>query len=312
MTDFDRGSVVIIGASSGIGQACAVYLDRLGFQVFASVLTEAEAKTLQEKTSSRLTPLILDITNEQLITAAVETVTNAVGERGIIGLINNAGIASIGPLEISPLEDIRKQLEVNVIGLIAVTQRFIPLLRQSRGRLLNIGSICGFMPSPFYGVYPASKYALESISDLFRFELRPWGIDVSLIQLGPVESPLFEKIGKQVEDLETNLAPEKRNLYSDFFDMMHRWRDNNFQDGLPKLSTEAAARKIVYALTTSQPKSRYFVAKTSVKIWSIIRFLPDKILDAILREQMSKAGIEKIKIDPKISKNNQRTLAKIN
>ncbi|NJP19816.1 MAG: SDR family NAD(P)-dependent oxidoreductase [Hydrococcus sp. CRU_1_1] len=226
-------------------------------------------------------------------------------------MINNAGIASIGPLEISPLEDIKKQLDVNIVGIIAVTQAFIPLLRQSRGRLLNIGSICGFMPSPFYGVYPASKYALESISDLFRFELRPWGIDVSLIQLGPVESPLFEKIGKQVEDLETSLSSEKQNLYSDFFEMMHRWRDNNFQDGLPKLSTEAAVSKIIYALTTSRPKSRYFVAKTSVKIWSMIRFLPDWILDAILREQMYQAGIEKTKINLETVEENKQNLAKV-
>jgi short-subunit dehydrogenase len=311
MTDFDRGTVVIVGASSGIGQACAVHLDRLGFQVFAGVLTETEATDLQQKTSSRLIPLILDITNEKQIASAAQTVANAVGKRGIIGLINNAGIASIGPLEISPLEGIKKQLDVNVVGIIAVTQAFIPLLRQSRGRLLNIGSICGFMPSPFYGVYPASKYALESISDLFRFELRPWGIDVSLIQLGPVESPLFEKIGKQVEDLETSLSPGKQNLYSDFFEMMHRWRDNNFQDGLPKLSTEAAVSKIIYALTTSRPKSRYFVAKISVKVWSMIRFLPDWILDAILREQMYKAGIEKTKINLETVEENKQDLAKV-
>jgi len=125
-----RGAVVVTGASTGIGRACALRLDRLGFQVFAGVRKDADGKALKKKARGNLTPVRLDVTDDAAILAAAETVGNAVGEEGLLGLVNNAGIALPGPLEFLPLGDLRSQMEVNVIGQVAVTQAFLPLLRK--------------------------------------------------------------------------------------------------------------------------------------------------------------------------------------
>jgi short-subunit dehydrogenase len=293
-----KGAILITGASSGVGEACAIHLDRLGFRVFAGVLTEAESEALQQKTSDRLTPVILDITKEECIASTAEIVTNAIGSQPLAGLINNAGIALLGPLEVSRISDIRNQLEVNVIGQVAVTQAFLPLLRKSRGRIINIGSICGMMPSPFYGVYPASKSALESITDSLRLELQPWDIKVSLIQLGPVESAIFDKMLVAADELEKSLPRDRSNLYQDAFAALHKWLANGGKEGLPRISTDIAVKIITEALTAKNPKSRYFVASNFVKLWALIRFLPDRMFDALLMNMMQQSGIHKNKVAP--------------
>jgi NAD(P)-dependent dehydrogenase (short-subunit alcohol dehydrogenase family) len=140
-----KGAVVVTGASTGIGRACALRLDRLGYQVFAGVRRDADGKALKKKAKSGLTPLLIDVTEKASITAAALAVDNAVGEEGLLGLVNNAGIAMPGPLEFLPLDDLRSQMEVNVIGQVAVTQSFLPLLRKGKGRIVNIGSIGGRM-----------------------------------------------------------------------------------------------------------------------------------------------------------------------
>src|SRR5439155_3574156 len=146
-------SIVITGASTGIGRACALRLDRMGFRVFAGVRKTEDGEALKQQASERLTPVVIDVTDVASIARAAEMVAAEVGEAGLAGLVNDAGIAVAGPLEFIPIEELRKQLEVNVIGQIAVTQVFLPLLRKGHGRIVNMGSISGRLAVPLLGPY---------------------------------------------------------------------------------------------------------------------------------------------------------------
>ncbi|GBL40485.1 dehydrogenase/reductase SDR family member 9 [Nitrospirota bacterium] len=170
-----RQSVVITGASTGIGAACALHLDAMGFQVFAGVRRREDGAALKARGSQRLLPVRLDVTDEVSIAQAAALVKEAVGEEGIAGLVNNAGIAVAGPLEVLPIPELRKQFEVNVIGAVAVTQAFLPLVRIGRGRIVNMGSIAGRATMPFLGPYSMSKFALEAMTTALRLELDTWG-----------------------------------------------------------------------------------------------------------------------------------------
>jgi len=161
MVDFpSNGAVVVTGASTGIGRACALHMDGLGFDVWAGVRKEADGERLREAGSERLRTLIIDVTDGESIAAAAREV-GAAGNRGLAGLVNNAGVAVGGPLEYLDLDDLRRQLEVNVIGLVATSQAFLPELRRARGRVVNIGSVGGRVASPFVGPYTASKAAVR-------------------------------------------------------------------------------------------------------------------------------------------------------
>ena len=188
-----RGAVVVTGASTGIGEACALQLDRMGFSVFAGVRREADGKALEQKASGRLTPVFIDVADEVSIASAVETVSAAVGDAGLAGLVNNAGIAVPAPIELVPLDALRRQLEVNVIGQVSVTQAFLPLVRKAQGRIVNMGSIAGRLAIPFLGPYCMSKFAMEALTDSLRVELRPWGIKVSLVEPGRISTPIWGK-----------------------------------------------------------------------------------------------------------------------
>ena len=166
-----RGPVVITGTSTGIGAATALYLAEQGFQVFAGVRRDADGEALQQRSSHGLTPVILDITDARTIASAVDSVSAAVGKRGLAGLVNNAGIVKPGPLELQPIDDFRRQLEVNLVGQVAVTQAFLPLIRKGRGRIVNVGSIGGRLVLPLHGAYSASKFGIEAVTDALRLEL---------------------------------------------------------------------------------------------------------------------------------------------
>src|SRR5262245_5535409 len=187
MSYMPSGKIVITGASSGIGRA--MRLDQLGFHVFAGVRNPADGDALKSKSSERLSPVLLDVTSEDSIARAARSI----GDAPIAGLVNNAGIAVGGPLEMVPIPLWRKQFEVNVIGQVAVTQAFLPLLRVGRGRIVNIGSIAGRSALPFTSPYCSSKFALEGLSDSLRMELRQWGISVSIVEPGSIRTPIWEK-----------------------------------------------------------------------------------------------------------------------
>ncbi|MEK7693262.1 MAG: SDR family oxidoreductase, partial [Chloroflexota bacterium] len=185
-------SVVITGASTGIGEACALHLDALGWRVFAGVRKGADGEALQRKASARLIPVRIDVTDQASIASACDAVAQELGARGLDGLVNNAGIAVAAPLEFVPIDDLRRQLEINVIGQIAVTQAFLALIRTARGRIVNIGSVSGKLATPFTGPYSASKFAMEALTDALRIELRPWKIEVSIVEPGSIATPIWE------------------------------------------------------------------------------------------------------------------------
>src|SRR5262245_48241545 len=189
----DRGAVVVTGTSTGIGAATVARLASMGFHVFAGVRREEDARAARSGAKGNVTPLMMDITDAAMIAAAAKTVEQVVAERGLAGLVNNAGVVTTGPLELQPLDDFRRQLEVNLIGPLAVTQAFLPLVRRGRGRIVNVGSIGGLLVLPIEGAYSASKFGLEALSDALRLELRQWGIHVSHVDPGVTDTPIFGK-----------------------------------------------------------------------------------------------------------------------
>src|SRR5918996_79044 len=188
-----RAAVVVTGASTGIGRATALDLVSRGFDVFAGVRREADGDSVAAESSGAVTPVILDVTDAATIDGAALRVTDAVGDGGLRGLVNNAGIAEPAPLEIMPIDALRRQLEVNLVGQVAVTQAFLPLIRAARGRVVNISSVGGRVASPALGAYSASKYAIEALSDAMRMELHPWGIQVSVIEPGSISTEIWRR-----------------------------------------------------------------------------------------------------------------------
>jgi NAD(P)-dependent dehydrogenase (short-subunit alcohol dehydrogenase family) len=277
----ERGdrTVVITGASTGIGAACALHLDRLGFDVFAGVRKAEDGRALQQRGARRLTPLLLDVTDADTIRKAKETVSGKVGEAGVWGLINNAGIAVAGPLEAVPIPDLRRQFEVNVIGQVAVTQAFLPLIRQARGRIVNMGSIAGRAAMPLMGPYSASKFALEAITDALRLEVQQWGIHVAIVEPGAIATPIWEKSGKDAADMEHATSRELRTLYADVISGV---REVVRKAAERAISPDVVAQVVEEALTATRPKTRYLVGADARFRALMVQLLPDRLSDRLL------------------------------
>jgi len=253
------GSVLVTGASSGIGEATALALDRQGFSVFAGVRRKDAAEQLRQKASERLTPLLLDVTDRASIACAAERLQQCTGENALHGLVNNAGIAVGGPLEYVPIEALREQLEVNVVGTVAVTQAMLPLLRRAAGRIVNIGSTSGRLATPLIGSYCASKFALEAITEVLRLELRPSDIHVIDIVPGIIRTPMWDKSIAAFEALINDLPPEGQALYKS---ALLAARD--YAKGLRGTPAEKVARKVVQALTAKKPRIQYIVGENAL------------------------------------------------
>lgn len=272
-----RGAVVITGASTGIGRACAVDLDSRGFRVFAGVRRDEDGEALRAERAS-IEPLHIDVTDEASIAAARDRVTEAVGEAGLAGLVNNAGIAVPGPLELLPVDEVRRQLDVNVIGQIAVTQAFMPLLRTARGRVVNIGSIGGRVALPLLGSYAASKHAMEGISDSLRRELRPWGIEVSLVRPGPIATEIWDRGNATADELLARM-PEAATLYGPAIERMRAFAAQRTRQAVPP---SAVAEVVADALTADKPRTRYLVGPQARALATLRAALPDRWFDRLL------------------------------
>ncbi len=274
-----RGAVVITGGSTGIGKECALYLDLLGFHVFAGVRRGADGDAVKRESSGRITPLLLDVTDTASIGSAAEAVAATVGEAGLKGLVNNAGIVVAGPIEFLPLDEIRKQFEVNMFGQIAVTQAFLPLLRKSRGRIVNMGSISGRIAAPFIGPYAASKFALEAFTDSLRVELHPWDIKVSIVEPGRVATPIWEKSLESAEKVAKNYPQEAFSLYASAFSAIRKEAKKYANTGI---SPNVIARLVAHALTARKPRTRYLVGK-GVRLRLFLKnILPDSVFDRLI------------------------------
>ena len=274
----NRGTVVITGASSGIGEACAIYLAQNGFQVFAGVRKEADGSALQQKVTTNLQPLMLDVTNSEQITEAAHFVSEEVGNAGLAGLVNNAGIAVAGPVEFVPIDDLRWQLEVNVVGQVAVTQAFMSLLRTAKGRIVNMGSIGGRSSTPFFGPYSASKFGLEAITDSLRLEVAPWGMHASIIEPGAVKTPIWEKGEADAKKMVEKFPPEADDLYGKTMQRMMQITRSLDQAGIPPIEV---AKAVFHALTAENPKNRYVVGRDArQRVW--LERLPDWLRDRLI------------------------------
>ena len=273
------GSVVITGASTGIGAACALALDKLNFRVFAGVRKRADGEALQVQASAKLTPIQLDVTNSQEISAALKTVAGEVGDAGLTGLVNNAGIGVVGPLEIVSLDELRRQFEVNVIGLIAVTQALLPLLRTARGRVVNMSSIAGRAAMPYMGPYAASKHALEALSDALRLELQHTGVRVSVIEPGAIATPIWNKTRNEVDGSESNWSEQLKALYIDGMNRVKHIAARSEANAAPP---SLVADAVIHALTSPNPKTRYLVGRDAKLRALITALLPDSLQDKLL------------------------------
>ncbi|MDY0169608.1 MAG: SDR family NAD(P)-dependent oxidoreductase [Thermoguttaceae bacterium] len=279
-------SIVITGSSTGIGAACAVELARRGWHVFAGVRKLEHADSLLESLGTgagSIHPLLVDVTDGQAVQAAAREVAAAVGGAGLGALVNNAGIVIAGPLEILPIEQFRRQLEVNLVGALAVTQQFIPLLRKSRGRLVNISSVNGAIAPPYLGAYAASKHALEAIGDSLRLELRPWGIGVAMVEPGPTQTPIWEKSSEAGDDLAARVPAESLALYEGDFAAMRK-----AAEGLAAraVSVHRVVHAVLRALTDRRPRSRYYITWESRLSYKGFRMLPDRFRDWIVRRAL--------------------------
>jgi NAD(P)-dependent dehydrogenase (short-subunit alcohol dehydrogenase family) len=284
---------VITGASTGIGRATALRLHGEGWRVFAGVrrasdgdglVAEASAQQAADA-SERLVPVIIDVTDAGGVRKAADTVRGSLGPAAgrLNGLVNNAGIGISGPIEFVSLDDWRRQLEVNVIGQVAVTQAFLPLLRPAKGRIVNIGSIGGRLAAPFVGPYGASKFAMEAVTDALRMELRKWGMWVAIIEPGSIATPIWDKTQSDADATLEALPPEGRELYGKDFEAMRKVVRQLSARGLPP---ERVADAVWHALTANRPKARYVIGNESRARLALDAVLPTRAMDAVVARIM--------------------------
>jgi NAD(P)-dependent dehydrogenase (short-subunit alcohol dehydrogenase family) len=245
-------AVLVTGASSGIGAACVVRLARSGWRVYAGVRRAGDAPEGSEE-------ILLDVTDPPAL---------ELGE--LHALVNNAGIAVAGPLEFLPAEELRRQLEVNVVGQLRLVQMLLPALRASRGRIVNVGSISGRSALPFLGAYAMSKFALEAMTDALRLELRPWGLHVAIVEPGTIRTQMWTRE-------RPDPPAEALDLYGRRIDAFRRFALKRSEAGAP---ADAVAEVVEEALTAERPRTRYLVGRDA-RLRAGLERLPDRVRDRI-------------------------------
>lgn len=272
-------STLITGASTGIGRATVERLDAAGWQVFAGVRKREDADSLSQAGSERVVPLLLDITDAEQIAAAAARIETEAGA-GLDGLVNNAGVAIPGPLETLAIEDFRRQIEVNMTGQVAVTQALLPAVRTARGRIVFISSIGGRVALPLTGAYHAAKFGIEAVGDVFRQELRPWGISVSIVEPGSIDTPIWERGERTADEIGT---PQREALYGKVVESYRKVIKETAERGI---APEKAAKAIEHALTASRPRGRYLVGREAKLAARAKLLIPTPIFDRIVARQM--------------------------
>jgi NAD(P)-dependent dehydrogenase (short-subunit alcohol dehydrogenase family) len=272
-------AVLISGASKGIGRATALYLDSHGFTVIAGVRSAADAESLRSAASKRLRTIVLDITNTDHVANAAKAVQEVVGADGLDGLVNNAGIAVPAPLEFIPLDEFRLQIEVNLIGHLALTQALLAHLRTAKGRIINISSVGGRIAGPLLGPYHASKFAMEALTDTLRQELAPWQIHVVSVEPAAIATPIWEAGARTADRLAARMPPQSRELYGPAIQRARTMAERAAATGSPP---EKVARVVEEALTARRPRTRYPVGWDGKIIARVIARLPDRLRDRVL------------------------------
>lgn len=268
-------SILITGVSSGIGHDAARVLAGRGYRVFGSVRQQADGERLQAELGGNFVPLLFDVTDHEAVVAGVAQMAAVLAGSGLTALVNNAGISTPGPLAHMPLDDLRWQLEVNVVGLLDVTQQCLPLLgagkqaAQPPGRIINISSVSGRIGYPFMGAYAASKHALEGMSDSLRRELMLYGIEVVLIEPGTVKTPIVGKFSEQIE----------KYLGTDYGRILQKVAEQAASREDSAMPVSRVTNVIVEAIEAPRPKTRYPVPRKRLTGWLLPRFLPDRVVD---------------------------------
>ena len=271
------GTVLVTGASTGIGEATALHLAELGFDVVAAVRRDEDA----ERLSSRgLRSVKLDVTDEGSIAAA----RAELGDGPLAGLVNNAGIAVAGPLEFLPLDQLRRQLEVNLVGQVAVTQAFLPALRAARGRIVNVSSIGGRVALPLVGPYNASKFGLEAVSDSLRRELYSLGVDVIVIEPGGVKTPIWKKGNELADQIAEGMPPDAERLYGRLIEGLRRETGKIAEE--TGIEPREVAEAIGTALSAERPRTRYLVGRDAKMRAAADKLLPDRVMDRLVARAM--------------------------
>ena len=282
-------NVLVTGASTGIGLATVERLARDGHKVFAGVRKQVDADSLS-KLGANVVPVLVDVTDASQVTAAAAIVEEHVRGTGLHGLVNNAGIATGGPLEHLPLERLREQLEVNLVGQLAITQAMLPLVRRANGRLVFVGSASGRVGTPMLGAYVTSKFALEGLTETLRMELVPWDIKVVLIEPGPVKTPIWEKAKSQADELEAEFPAEVTEQYAAHIAAVRRLIK---RQELFAVRPKKIAKAIEKGLFAPRPHTRYLVGLDAKGAGLMTRLLPDRlrlaVLDRALRTKLHKA-----------------------
>jgi NAD(P)-dependent dehydrogenase (short-subunit alcohol dehydrogenase family) len=280
MNSCGRSHIVVTGASSGIGRATALRLAAAGHHVFAGVRQLADAPAPPAASPGDIMPLLLDVTDPAQIGAAASTAANHTSGAGLTGLVNNAGIGVFGPLEIIPIEQFRRQLEVNVTGQLAVIQSLLPLLRRARGRIVLIGSIGTRFTPPFTGPVSASKSTIATMAEALRQELAPWDIRVVLIEPASIHTEAVDKLARDADQLLRESDTCARILYENAFRSFVRVGLARERHGSPP---QVVAQMVARALTTRRPHARYLVGKDSRRM-ALLAGLPAPLLDALRRK----------------------------
>jgi len=273
-------SVLVTGASTGIGRASALRLDAAGWRVFAGIRKEDDAQALREAGSDRLSPLFLDVTDAEQIAAAAELI--GAGSGGLDGLVNNAGVAIPSPLETMPIDDFRRQIEINLIAHVAVTQAMLPALRGGGGRVVFISSIGGRIAFPLTGAYHAAKFGIEAVGDVFRQELAPWGLRVAIVEPGSIDTPIWER-GERTADEIGARSPQRESLYGKAIENYRKVIRETAERGI---SPQKVAKVVEHALSARRPRSRYLVGIDARVQARIKPLLPTPVFDRIVARMM--------------------------
>jgi NAD(P)-dependent dehydrogenase (short-subunit alcohol dehydrogenase family) len=266
---------LVTGASTGIGRACATHLAGLGFEVLAGVRDPAAAPP-------GLEAVRLDVTSPEDIAAVAERVGPS-----LHALVNNAGIAVNGPIEVLPVAEWRRQLEVNVLGQVAVTQALLPALLNARGRIVNMSSISGRIALPLVAPYAASKFALEAVNDALRREVGPHGVHVACVEPGAIATPVWEKSRAEGERLVAEMPDDARRRYDALINGLRRQVERMARNGLPPA---AVAEAVGHALTARRPRTRYVIGREARVRLLVAGLLPDRAFDALVRRALTSGG----------------------
>lgn len=276
-----KNAIFVTGASTGIGRALVESWSAKGLYVFAGVRDQKSENEL--KSLAHVCPVICDVTREETLQQALSQVREKLAGQPLAGLVNNAGVVFSGPIEAVSIDHFRRQFEVNVFGLIAVTQKFLPLLRSSRGRVVNIGSISGRIAAPFLGPYCASKFALEAVTDSLRRETAELGVKVVLVDPGPVNTPIWDKSKRQGLEHKAEMPQEILTCYEP---ALSRFEKNVERAARGAVEAQEVVRIIEMALSIESPRTRYFVGK-GIGLQNLLsRVLPDQWLDALIHRAL--------------------------